>query len=279
MLENLDGFVFRRSVRQEPRARKFFDEGKKEQSIARGDTDGIFSFKFVRSNKRKGDCGEENSGKRAKEKEPDMDAINGDEENVLDDVFEGITEEDSVYSNIPIKDGPKKRTSISDLHTKLGESGTLGGLVKLCVEHALQKKKIEYGISLEKKLLQNKGYIKRRDVEREIEEADKKILWVSQEEGKWNDLKTEVLNSSKVEVREVQRSIQDFGYREKMEEIRQEFVRKFERLEFLKESAKSCISRIREQSEDVLGRVLRTTCREKEVDAFFLLRTLSKTNK
>ncbi|AFN83021.1 hypothetical protein EROM_050890 [Encephalitozoon romaleae SJ-2008] len=279
MLENLDGFVFRRNVRQEPKARKFFDEGSKEQSIARGNTDGIFSFKFVRSNKRRGDSEEENSGKRAKEKEPDMGVINENEENALNDVSEEISEEDGICSNILIKDEAKKRISISDLHTKLGEDGTLGELVRLCVEYALQKKKIEYGINLERKLLQNEGSIKRRDVEREIEEADRKILWVSQEEEKWNSLKTEVLNSSKVDVREVQRSVRDFGYIENMEEIRQEFVRKFERLEFLKESAKSCISRIREQSEDILGRVLRTICREKEVDTLFLLRTLSKTNK
>ncbi|WEL38642.1 hypothetical protein PFJ87_05g01110 [Encephalitozoon hellem] len=279
MLENLDGFVFRRNVRQEPKARRIFDEGKEEQSVARGNTDGIFSFRFVRSLKRKGDSEEENSSKKAKESKADLRVLSACEEGIEDNVSVEISSEDDICGNVLVKDGPKRRANISDLHGKLGENGTLGGLVRLCVEYALQRKKIEYGVSLEKRLLQDEGVIKRRDVEKEIEDADKKILWASGEEEKWNSLKSEVINSNRVEVREGQRVARDFGGAERIEEVRQEFARKFERLEFLKESAKSCVSRIREQSEDVLGRILRTTCREKDVDVFFLLKTLSRTNK
>ncbi|ADM11538.1 uncharacterized protein Eint_050900 [Encephalitozoon intestinalis ATCC 50506] len=272
MLEDLDGFIFRRNGRQGTKGRRLFSEGKGELEVARGNTDGIFSFKFVREKKRKVDLEVESLGKKSKGKDVVWTEEKGKE-------GMEVCEEGDICSSIVIREVPKKRMSVSSLHEKLEEGGTLGGLVRLCVEYVLEKKKTGYGMDLGRKLHQNEDLIKKRDVEKEVEEAEKKIEWASCEEEKWNSLRNEVENSNLIEIREPKKRVRDFGYEEKMEGVRREFSAKIERLEFLKESALACVSRIREQSEDLLGRILRIMCKEKEVDTLFLLKTLSRTSK
>ncbi|CAD26607.1 hypothetical protein [Encephalitozoon cuniculi GB-M1] len=277
MLENLDGFIFRRSAGQGPKVRRILEEGK-ELSAVRGNTDGIFSFRFVRGGKRKDGEDQGPSAKKAKEESGGC----------IQDGCEGIAENGMELSigggedfsgSILIKEAPKKKTSASDLHGRLGEDSTLKDLVVLCVEHVLQKKRIEYGVSLERRLQESESFIGKKDVEKEIEKVDQKIVWAEREGEKWNRLKDDVVSSSHIEIREPKRTGRDFGYAEKMEEIDREFAGRIRRLEFLKESARIRISHIKEQSEDLLGKIFKIVCKEKKMDTFFLLKTLSKTSK
>lgn len=275
MLENLDGFIFRRNVRQSPKARRFLDEGEDGVRMERGKTDGIFSFRFVGRSKRKGD---EECGDAAKKAKEDV-CVEAKEEEVIGQEVELSVGGMEFCESVVIKEAPKKKMEVGDLHTKVGESGGIGALVGVCVEWVSRKKKTEYAMGLERLLREDPEAIKGRDVEKEIREADREIEVVDGEMEKWNGLKRAVMASNGIEVRELKRASRDFGYKAKMDEVRREFSEKALRLEFLKKSARAWVLHIREQSEELLRKVLETPCKERGVDTLFLLKALSRAGK
>lgn len=261
MMENVDGFVFRRSsqgVNEMCKKRREFDNMSRNVDCA-------FDFKFVRNNRRKAqDTAEDVEGKI--ENEVLL--------NEMDDL-------ESLSGTVIIKEACKKKTDTQEIHDKLDEKGTLDDLLRLCISHISKTKKSAYSARLEEVFRQKMETVMKREIERDIEETEKRIVWAEDEVEKWNRLKLEVLNSNDVNVREIIKIRMDrgFGISERIEVIRREFSQRAEKLEFLKEAARSSIVHVKEQGEELLKRILNIICKQKEVDTLFLLKALSNTGK
>lgn len=260
-MENVDGFVFKRNVRHEEEV----EGGCKKKKMDMGDVsrsgECVFSFKFTKCS-RAGESrvGSEECGKKTGE--------------------EKETEEETGHHHDTVgNERSLRRSDAHEIHLRLDEESTLDDLVALCVSQLSKTRRTPYVVDLENVFRQNKGMIKRRDISRETEEVVSRISWIDCEERKWKSLKTKVQSNNKIEVRELGEGVERPSVEERMESVKREFLEMSGKLEFLKECARLSIAHVREQSEGLLRKILDTVCKDKEVDTFFLLQTLSRTSK
>lgn len=239
-MENLDGFVFRRNTQ---RVCEKMGGCKKEdtKTIAKS-TEDIFDFKFRRKGKSE----------------------------------ETQSEIEGGFSTVIIKEAPRRER---ELHARLGAESTIDDLVRLCISQVSKSRKTTYSVNLENAFLQGREMVRKRDIEKEMDEVQRRISWALDEGEKWRKAEADVLELNRIVVKEFSRVGRDFGVREKMECVRREFVEKADKLEFLKESARFSIAHVREQSEELLKKIFEIVCKEKEVDTFFLLKALSRVSK
>jgi len=251
MIENLDGFIFKRRMHRavEPEIKTGIEVNRRELSVIKKDTDDIFSFKFVNEKR----C------KREKCKEEEI-------ADILSD-GEGFSE------SVVIKES-KKKMDADEIHMELSNGGGLEELVKMCVRWLESKKRTAYGMRIEQAM--SEGCIKRRDAKKEIAEAIEKIEWAVEEEAKWKSIKENTMRTNKIKVETRVYERKESRYERGIAKVNEEFASKVERLVFVKESAKVWIGRMREQSEELLRKMFSVVHKEKEADTVFLLKALSK---
>jgi hypothetical protein len=281
MIEDIDGFMFRRAAQTECTKRKQVDST---------DDPGMFTFKFMKSSRRMSI--EVKNGLRLEFKrtrredgiETAEDARCGNEEVLQSSMvitgehplaaFDGTADVENLSNTFIVKEISTRAGGRTELHERLENGADVDDLMRLCVAEVSKSRKTAYAASLQEALLRH-GIAGRRDVQREVEEAKERIAWARGEERRWEDVKKSVLDSNRLRVRDVQEAGAEFDMRE-IEAADQEFAQKRERLEFLKEAAKLRIQHIKEQSEGLLRKIFDIVHKGNGVDAFFLLRALSK---
>ncbi|TBU19690.1 hypothetical protein CWI42_011650 [Ordospora colligata] len=250
MIENLDGFIFKRRMQPtaESEVRMSIESKRRDLSVIKKDTDDIFSFRFVNEKRCKG----------VEYKEDEISGILSDEE--------GFSE------SVVIKENKKK--NVEEIHMELDNGVGLEELVKKCIRWLESKKRTAYGMKIEQAM--SEGCIKRRDANKEIVEAIEKIQWTVDEEKKWKMIKESTMEMNKIKMEKKMYVRKESEYERKIAKVNEEFASKMTRLRFVKESAKVWIGRMREQSEELLRRMFDAVHKEKEADTVFLLKALSR---
>jgi hypothetical protein len=288
MIEDMDGFIFRRNVQAEDPTRK-----RQAREHEAPDAPDVFTFRFTKSSKRRSievrnDLKLEfkRMKRSAEEAETTEGPVHKDEELLMQSsaiitreqpltAFERMVDVENLSNTFIVKEIPPRGIR-GELHEGLRDGATIDDLVRLCVDELCRSRKTAYATSLRDAISQHQGVFKRRDIRSEIEEANGKIAWARTEEKKWGCVRDSVLAANRLRVNDMKEAGMEIDIDEQVQSIDREFAQKRKRLSLLRETAKLGISHIREQSEVLLKKILDIVCRKGDVDAFFLLRALSK---